>query len=161
MLKRIFLAAVIIGTLIALLVPATALAFNPQPEPPALVNKLESMVNVLEGTNMDLERISSMPTPALGGQVGRLEAMANQLQVLDEQLGLLDGEALVGMEPLDIPPTVEAFQDVKTSAQKVFNSAAELIGMEPLDMPVENVQQGAIDIMDKVDDYISLLVPGT
>ena len=115
----------------------------------------------VEPINMDLERISSMPTPALRGQVGRLEAMANQLQVLDEQLGLLDGEALVGMEPLDIPPTVEALQDVKTSAQKVFNSTAELIGMEPLDMPVENVQQGAIDIMDKVDDYISLLVPGT
>jgi hypothetical protein len=159
-LKKIFLTAGIISIVVALLVPAAALAWNPQPEPPALVNKLESIVNVLEGINMNLERIPSVPTPALMGQVGRLEAKAHQLQMLDQQLGQLDGEALVGMEPLDIPPTIEALQHVKMSAQKVFDSAAELIGMEPLDIPAENVEQGAMDIMEKADNYISLLIPG-
>ena len=72
-----------------------------------------------------------------------------------------DYEALVGMEPLDKPPIIEAFQDIKSSAQNVFDSATNIIGMEPLEVPAENIQQGAMDIMTQADNYISLLIPGT
>jgi hypothetical protein len=29
-----------------------------------------------------------------------------------------------------------------------------------LEMPAENVEHGAMDIMEKADNYISLLIPG-
>jgi hypothetical protein len=95
--KKGILVGVII-LLIALIAPSPILAFNPQPEPPAKVKKIDSISNVLEEINQRLERVPSRISLAPSGLANELESIAKHLQLQGEKLGAV---LPVLMEPGD------------------------------------------------------------
>ena len=160
--KKLTLLSGVIVLLILMLVPAPALAFNPQSELPAKL-KLEAVINVLERIDHGILKIRPHlhqdPIRNPEGAIGELEGMANQLDAMHKKVSVAliksvgegghvgEGHILKGV-----------LEEVRDSAGGIYLKAYER-WMEPCNdcRPAwEHVMDNAQAIEDLANDFLVL-----
>lgn len=162
--KRKVVIMVMIGLLIFSFFSSPAFA-GIEPVPwHAQLNRLNSVMNGLDSINKRLENVLRPPNPcklrmpAPEGVIGRLEAIANQLEVLnDRTTAAMSG---VPMEPLPLEIEI-ALMGIGDGAEAIVRMTGEGFACPYDNRGVQDalmeVQTGAMMIIETVDSFM----PGT
>lgn len=133
----------------------SAAAFNPQPEPPALENRLYAVVNNLAAARVVLSTVlAHPPEPGAVAQEGRLYALEILLGVLHERVDDVLHPPDPGSPPPDDERVLTALGAVRDQAQGVI---ADIIRSRPPpdDQRFLGVHDGAQAIVDLADEFLS------
>lgn len=150
----------VLGVVMLLLLgtAAPAMAFNPQPEPPAAqANQLDAVTNTLTVIQGRVNDILSHPpdpgSPVANGAVGRLNAMSNQMIIIvNGRLGRL----LPAVAPSPEQQVVDAMLGVRAGAQAIIG---DIRGHAPPDDgrvadALAGILSGAQSIVAIIDDNL-------
>lgn len=135
--------------------------FEPTPFYPSATNALDAVVHHLEVVEDQVESLCHPPDPCLPDDykpgdvhpvIGKLGAMANELNALDERV-----KAVLGVEP---EPFLPGYDDLKAAAVAVHGGAANVLisarearmGFEPspFQPAFDEVEGGALAIQQSV-----------
>lgn len=144
-----------IAMLVLVCLASTALAFNPQPEPPAAPNELNAVARDLVQIRIRLNvAFAHPPEPGMVGEENQFDAMAIKLGVLYDRVDSVLYPPDLGSPPPDDERLLDALRNARGQAEGIVS---DIRNSPPPDDDFDSlnaVRDGAQAIIDLATEFI-------